>query len=188
MEEQLKEALIDLSQVEPEQVDLFVQAFMALAENHGVKTRSEIIHFLAQVLHESGGLIYLEELATGEDYDYRSDLGNLEPAALEAAELAGTSTGRFYKGHGLIQTTGYFNHKEYGDHAGIDAVANPGLLSEYPHALGSALFFWKSRDLSSYATEVSEASCTEITRIVNGGYNGLDDRLDYLWALDARLD
>jgi putative chitinase len=165
------------------ELDAFCKAFAELAPKYTITKREHVIHFLAQAFHESGGMMYLEELASGADYDDRDDLGNCEPAALAAAAKAGISVGRFYKGHSLIQTTGYANHKAYGAVAGIDAVNSPKLLAEYPHALGAALYFWSSRgpSLSTDADGgINDATCTAITKVVNGGTNGLDDRLHYM--------
>jgi putative chitinase len=134
--------------------------------------------------------MYLEELASGADYDDRDDLGNTEPEAITAANKAGTTPGRFYKGRSVIQTTGLFNYKDYGKAAGIDAVNRPQLLAEYPHALGAALFFWSTRGPSlSVDAEggINEATCKDITKVVNGGYTHLDRRIAHMWDFDALL-
>lgn len=167
--------------VPAKELDDFCAAFLSLAAKYTITKREHAIHFLAQCFHESGGMMYLEELASGDDYSDRDDLGNCRPEAIAAAK--GMSVGAWFKGHSLIQTTGYDNHLAYGKAAGIDAVNNPQLLAEYPHALGAALYFWSSRGPSlSVDAEggINDATCTKITKVVNGGTNGLDDRLHYM--------
>jgi predicted chitinase len=163
------------------ELDDFCAAFLSLAAKYTITKREHAIHFLAQCFHESGGMMYLEELASGDDYTDRDDLGNCRPEAIAAAK--GMSVGAWFKGHSLIQTTGYDHHLAYGKAAGIDAVNNPQLLAEYPHALGAALYFWSSRGPSlSVDAEggINDATCKAITKIVNGGLNGISDRLHYM--------
>lgn len=176
--------------VSAEEVEQFCSALEELAPRYTIENRTHLIHFLAQVLHESGGLMYLEELADGEDYTDRDDLGNCDAAAITIALAEGQSTGAFYKGHGLIQLTGYTNHADYAKASGFDAVQRPTELAKYPHALGSALWFWSSRgpSLSDDADGgLNEATVIKITKVVNGGTNGLDDRLHYFHELCDRL-
>src|SRR3990167_4775332 len=71
--------------------------------------------FLAQIAHESGGFRYVRELASGQAYENRVDLGNTEPEAIRIAAEHGSTPGRWWKGHGLIQITGYDNHLACGD-------------------------------------------------------------------------
>jgi putative chitinase len=123
-------------------------------------------HFLAQLCHESGSFNYLEELASGEDYEWRDDLGNVE-----------AGDGVRFKGRGLIQITGRTNYGDCGEALGVDLLANPTRLADDDLACRSAGWFWGTRDLSSFADRDDVDS---ITYRINGGYNGYDDRLYYL--------
>lgn len=138
-----------------------------------INTPTRITFFIAQLAHESGNFRFVEELASGKDYEYRKDLGNLKKAALAAAHAKGTTTGRFYKGRGLIQLTGYNNYKACGSELSIDLVNNPELLIEPKYAALSACWFWHSNGLN----ELSDiGDFKAVTRRINGGYSGLADR------------
>ena len=130
--------------------------------------------FLATVAVESGNLLYTSELASGVAYNSRDDLGNTEPEAIEAAARGGKPPGAFYKGHGLIQITGYYNHKECGAALGVDLVNYPTMLCQPEHACSSAAWFWKRHNLDT----ISDPE--KIRRKVNGGLNGYKEFLDCL--------
>jgi putative chitinase len=121
--------------------------------------------FLAQVSHESGGFYYVKELASGRAYEGRKDLGNIFPG-----------DGVRYKGRGLIQVTGRANYAECSKALGEDFIKAPELLERPVHACRSAAWFWSSRGLNELA---DERDFRRITRRINGGYNGLEDRLRY---------
>lgn len=119
--------------------------------------------FLANIAHESGSLRYVEEIASGDAYEGRKDLGNTEPG-----------DGRRFKGRGLPQITGRDNYRACGDALGLDLIANPEMLEQPLYAARSAGWFWKTRNLGPIADEDKFGT---VCRIWNGGYNGLDDRL-----------
>lgn len=128
--------------------------------------------FLAQVGHESGRLIYVRELwgptPTQEGYEGRADLGNTEPG-----------DGFKYRGRGLIQVTGRANYQTCGAALGLPLVDHPELLEAPGNAAQSAAWFWNSRGLNDFA-DIGDFNT--ITRKINGGLNGLQDRLA-LYAL-----
>jgi predicted chitinase len=134
--------------------------------------------FLSQLAHESAELRYFQELASGAAYEGRVDLGNTHPG-----------DGRKYKGHGPIQITGRANHKACGEALGLDLINNPMLITLPDHAFRSAGWFWDTRHLNSLA---DQRKFKEITRRINGGYNGLADRQKYydraLRAIPEDLD
>lgn len=143
-------------------------------EKYHINTKARIAAFLAQVTHESGNFKYKEELASGKAYEYRKDLGNLDKAALAAAHRANSTTGKFYKGRGWIQITGYHNYRECSKAFNEDFINNPYMLAEYPYAALSAGWFWNTHNCNSYA-DVGDFNKT--TKIINGGWNGKDERL-----------
>lgn len=123
-------------------------------------------HFLAQIAHESGGFRYSEEIASGAAYEGREDLGNTEPG-----------DGRRFKGRGVIQLTGRANYQRYGDLLGLDLVRQPGLAALPEVAYRTAALYWLDRNIN---TDADRDDLRAVTRAVNGGTNGLDDRRRYL--------
>lgn len=128
--------------------------------------------FLAQVCHESGSLRYVRELADGYGYEGRAELGNTQPG-----------DGERFKGRGLLQITGRSNFRTCGAALGLPLIDRPELLEQPQGACRSAGWFWKWKDLNRLADEDKFGA---ITRIVNGGYNGLDDRLSH-WLRIRRI-
>lgn len=118
--------------------------------------------FLAQIIHESGSFQYTLELASGKAYEGRADLGNIQPG-----------DGVRFKGRGLIQITGRSNYKQISEALGIDFVSNPELLEQPRYAALSACWWWHSRNLNRFAVH---GKFREITKVINGGYNGQPDR------------
>ncbi len=154
------------SYADPDQVErLYPHILRTLAE-FGLITRLRQAHFLAQLCHESGSFNYLEELASGEDYEWRDDLGNVQEG-----------DGVRFKGRGLIQITGRTNYGDCGEALGVDLIAHPERLAEPDLACRSAGWFWNTRNLSSFA---DRDDVDTITYRINGGYNGYDERVEFL--------
>jgi putative chitinase len=125
----------------------------------------ERAHFLAQCAHESGGFIYREELASGAAYEGRLDLGNIQPG-----------DGVKFKGRGYIQLTGRANYTRFGPVAGANFVINPRIVAQQYYA-ETACLFWTANRLGEKCIDSSILTVKVITRRINGGYNGLEDRI-----------
>jgi putative chitinase len=83
-----------------------------------------------------------------------------------------------YRGRGVIQLTGKDNYIRCGDALGIDLVSFPELLLTEKYASLSAGWFWHRKGLNQIADRgLADATITEITRRINGGTNGLQDRI-----------
>ena len=132
-----------------------------------IDTDRRLAAFIAQIAHESGEFRYVRELATGQAYEGRRDLGNTE-----------AGDGQRFKGRGLIQITGRRNYYACGKALGLDLIAHPERLEEPEFAARSAGWYWQTHGCNELAdSENFEA----ITRRINGGLNGYTERLNY-WA------
>jgi putative chitinase len=155
-------------------LDEFVASFNMFHAYFGLNTRDRIIHYLAQVFHESGSLRYVEELSSGAQYEGRKDLGNTQKG-----------DGKRFKGRGFIQLTGRKNYQDfYNDGWCSDnIVAYPNLVSNFPLNQMVSMWFWDRNNLNDLADldngTNGEDIVKKITRKVNGGYNGLDERVKF---------
>ena len=157
-----------------ERLETFVEPLNATMDEFDISANVEReAHFLAQVAHESGGFRYVRELASGDAYEGRADLGNIEPG-----------DGTRFRGRGLIQITGRSNYRDCGDALGVDLLVEPELLERPDLAARSAGWFWDSRNLNELA---DRGDARGITKRINGGLNGYQDRLSYLEAAQRRL-
>lgn len=136
----------------------------AMAE-FDIDTPARQASFIAQVGHESGQFIYVRELASGSAYEGRKDLGNTHPG-----------DGVKFRGRGLIQVTGRDNYEACGHALGLDLLTNPELLETPVNAARSAAWFWRTHGLNQLADAGDQVA---VTRRVNGGKNGLAERLAF---------
>lgn len=137
------------------------------AAKFNITTNLRLSHFLAQCAHESGNFKFVVELASGKAYEGRKDLGNTQPG-----------DGVRFKGRGYIQLTGRANYAQFSKFCGEDCVANPDLVAtKYP--MMSAAYFFNTNKLWTICDKgATDAVVTSVTKRVNGGTNGLQDRLD----------
>ena len=131
-----------------------------------INTPARMRHFLSQTAHESGGLKWMKELASGQAYEGRRDLGNTHPG-----------DGPRYKGAGVIQLTGRANYQAFANFIndpqvmdGVDYVSQT-----YPF---SSAGLWRYRNGLNQLIDKG-ATVNDVTRKVNGGLNGYSDRLAY---------
>lgn len=161
---------------------------------YAIETKDRAAPFLAQVGHESGGLKWTIERwgPTADQSRYERDFDEAWPPptkdhrnwkAYELGNVKPGDGGRF-RGHGLLQVTGRANHAAARDRLrarfglGVpDFEAEPEQLAEYRWAALSAGDFWASRKLNVLA---DAGDFMTITRRINGGKNGYEQRLA-LW-------
>jgi len=131
-----------------------------------INTPNRIRHFVSQISHESGAGKWMKELASGDAYEGRRDLGNTQ-----------RGDGRKYKGAGFIQLTGRANYSDFSKYMndpkimdGVDYVA-----LNYPATSGG--FWWYNNNMNALCDK--NPTVEEVTKKVNGGYRGLEDRKKY---------
>lgn len=142
----------------------------ALAESN-CTTVNRIAMWCAQIGHESGGLQWMEELASGQEYEGRTDLGNTQPG-----------DGRRFKGRGPIQVTGRHNYTKLSEWAYDQGlVPTPSFFVDDPEQLATdrygffgAIWYWTVARPQMNALADS-GDLEGATRAVNGGLNGLED-------------
>ncbi len=167
--EQLKKSMPHATEAN---IDKFLSPLNQAMFKYAITANNKrIAAFLAQVCHESGSLRYVEEIATGDAYEDRKDLGNIEPG-----------DGKRFKGRGLIQITGRTNYRLVGTALGFDFISEPEKLELPGAASMSAAWFWKVHALNELADIDTIESFKKITKAINGGYNGWQDRLKN-WAI-----
>ena len=195
---QIVRAMIGISEPRVSSIDEFVASFNMWAVYFGVSQPRRVAAYLAQTFHESQ---YLPR--TEENLNYSAD-GLLKTfpryfSAATAAQYArqprriasrvyasrmgngneASGDGWKYRGRGYIQLTGKTNYQLFmkGDWCEKDVVKNPDLVSGFYYNQLASLWFWDSRGLNPLA-DIDDMEA--ITRKINGGTNGMADRL-LLW-------
>jgi predicted chitinase len=156
----------------------------AAVTEFGIDQPARTAAFLAQLAHESAQFKYMEELwgptAAQRRYEppdkLASTLGNTEPG-----------DGSRFKGRGPIQVTGRANYRRFGDLLGLDLVASPAQAASSEVAFRIAALFWSKKGLNELADRVSPEAFKEITRRINGGFNGLAERQRFYETAKAIL-
>ena len=130
-----------------------------------ITTAPRIRHFLSQTAHESGGGRYKKELASGEAYNNRSDLGN------------GPTDGPKFKGAGYIQLTGKYNYSRLSKYLNDPRVMEGVEYVAENLPFTSAGYWWEDNRMNDLID--GGADVLAVTKRVNGGTNGLADREHY---------
>ena len=123
-----------------------------------------IAAFVAQIGHESAGLQYMEEIASGAAYEGRTDLGNTQ-----------RGDGKRFKGRGPIQLTGRYNYNRASQATGLNLVNDPESVCLPSRGFRTTAWFWMDNNLNRWSTR-SSSDFSQLTYRINGGYNGLSDR------------
>ncbi len=170
----------------------------AVVEKFEINNSLRLAHFLAQCAHESVGF-----KATTENMNYsaegllkvfgkyfngdQADEYKRKPESIGSRVYANrmgngdeqSGEGYKYRGRGYIQLTGKNNYTAFGLAVGDNVLNNPDLVAEkYP--LTSAAWWWDNNSMNSIADEgATNADVKAVTKKVNGGTNGLDDRIKW---------
>jgi len=143
--------------------------------NAGITNPIKLAAWMAQCKVESGGFIYLRELASGGEYEGRADLGNTQ-----------SGDGIRFKGRGFIQCTGRKLYQRMTDFFGQDVLGSPELVEQIELASKSVIFFFtkfktpgfKNKTMSQPYTDTEKFwdDVDSVSALVNGGTNGLAQR------------
>jgi putative chitinase len=146
---------------------VFAPAIAAACQEFEITTPLRVAAFLAQAAQETGELRWMRELASGEAYEHREDLGNSQPG-----------DGARCRGGGLMMLTGRFNWMRCERALGLPLLENPDLILQPDVASRSGAWFWKDAGLNEIADQDRFGA---ITRRINGGYTDLDKRLAFFY-------
>jgi putative chitinase len=177
-------------------VDHWIEAFDQLLPDYEINTPKRVAAFIAQCAHESGGFRFLKEnlnykaeslMKTFPKYFSDKDTANAyakQPVKIANRVYASrmgngdeaSGDGYRYCGRGLIQLTGKTNYDWFAASLEISATEASEYLETFEGAAQSACWFWESNNLN---VEADAGDIKKMTKKINGGYIGLDDRIKH---------
>jgi putative chitinase len=193
-----------------ERPSLWHSAICSAMQQYQINTVHRAAAFLAQIAYESDQCREIQErlnfsavgltrtwpkrfptLEIARPFEYHPEkLANFVYANRLGNGPTESRDGYRFRGRGLIQFVGRSNYASVSDALGIDFVSNPDALLDPRNAAMSAAWFWKTRGLSELADDRTDDDDNEdfrqITRVINGGLNGLLDRVDF-WTRAKRV-
>jgi len=168
--DQLRRIMPNLAATKAESLLPHLNAAMA---EFGIDTLLRTAAFAAQLAHESGEFRWMEEIwgptSAQKRYEPQTDLS-------KRLGNSDAGDGLRFKGRGPIQLTGRANYSRFGGLLGLDLIGSPAQAAVPEVAFRIAALFWKNRGLNEFA---EAGDFREVTRRINGGFNGLEDRLKY---------
>lgn len=165
-----------LGQVNVSNMNSVLVALDKYGAQFGLDKAHRLAQFMAQLMHESGDFRYDREVwgpTTAQNgYEGRKDLGNTQKG-----------DGKKFSGRGAIQITGRANYKEFTSwcRSNLNTVVpdfsqEPDKINTDPYEGLVPIWYWSTRDLNRYA---DNGDIESITRKINGGKNGLEDRINH---------
>lgn len=190
-----KEQLAELLPGNP-YVDYWYNALEQLLPDYDINTPPRVAAFIAQCAHESGGFKFLKENLNYKAASLRKVFPKYFPDDAIAARYANkpemianrvygarmgngpeeSGDGFKYCGRGLIQLTGKNNYEEFAMSIETPVEEIPEYLATFEGAAQSACWFWEKNNLNKWA---DTGDIKELTRRINGGYIGLEDRIKH---------
>jgi putative chitinase len=177
-------------------VDHWIEAFDQLLPDYEINTPKRVAAFIAQCAHESGGFKFLKEnlnykaeslMKTFPKYFSDKDTANAyakQPVKIANRVYANrmgngdeaSGDGYRYCGRGLIQLTGKSNYSWFAASLEISPDEASEYLETFEGAAQSACWFWENNNLN---VEADAGDIKKMTKKINGGYIGLDDRIKH---------
>ena len=177
-------------------IDHWHEALDQLLDDYEINTPLRVAHFIAQCAHESGNFVFIKENLNYKAASLQKIFSKYFPTAELAAQYANkpekianriyanrmgngpetSGDGFRYCGRGLIQLTGKDNYTFFAGSLNIPVEEASDYLATFEGAAQSACWFWEQNNLNRFA----DANDTKgLTRAINGGYIGLDDRISH---------
>jgi len=177
-------------------IDHWHEALDQLLDDYGIDTPLRVAHFVAQCAHESGNFVFIKENLNYKAASLQKIFGKYFPTAELAQQYAnrperianriyanrmgnGAETsgdGFRYCGRGLIQLTGKDNYTFFAGSLSIPVEEASEYLATFEGAAQSACWFWEQNNLNRFA---DANDVKGLTRAINGGYIGLEDRVSH---------
>ena len=177
-------------------VDHWIEAFDQLLPDYEINTPKRVAAFIAQCAHESGNFRFLKENLNYKAESlmktfpkYFSDRDTANAYAKQPIKIANrvyanrmgngdeaSGDGYRYCGRGLIQLTGKTNYDWFAASLEISSTEASEYLETFEGAAQSACWFWESNNLN---VEADAGDIKKMTKKINGGYIGLDDRIKH---------
>jgi putative chitinase len=194
----------ELRLVFPRAIPIWLEAVISILTVFELNTKLRKCSFLAQLGHESNGFTTFAENLNYSAETLRRVLGN-HFTAEEALSYAhqpirianrayanrlgngdeNSGDGWRYRGRGPIQLTGKNNYRAYGEKLSLNLLSDPDLLLVPLTGCRAAGHFWQVHNLNAYADRDDQLG---ITHVINGGTNGLEQRLEYLHRLEEVIN
>ena len=176
--------------------DHWIEAFDQLLPDYEINTPKRVAAFIAQCAHESGNFRFLKENLNYKAESlmktfpkYFSDRDTANAYAKQPVKIANrvyasrmgngdeaSGDGYKYCGRGLIQLTGKTNYDWFAASLEISSTEASEYLETFEGAAQSACWFWESNNLN---VEADAGDIKKMTKKINGGYIGLDDRIKH---------
>ena len=177
-------------------IDHWHEALDQLLDDYGIDTPLRVAHFVAQCAHESGNFVFIKENLNYKAASLQKIFSKYFPTAELAAQYANrpekianriyanrmgngpetSGDGYRYCGRGLIQLTGKDNYTFFAGSLNIPVEEASDYLATFEGAAQSACWFWEQNNLNRFA---DANDVKGLTRAINGGYIGLEDRISH---------
>ena len=177
-------------------IDHWHEALDQLLDDYEINTPLRVAHFVAQCAHESGNFVFIKENLNYKAASLQKIFSKYFPTAELAAQYANkpekianriyanrmgngpetSGDGYKYCGRGLIQLTGKDNYTFFAGSLNIPVEEASDYLATFEGAAQSACWFWEQNNLNRFA---DANDVKGLTRAINGGYIGLEDRISH---------
>jgi len=177
-------------------IDHWHEALDQLLDDYDINTPLRVAHFVAQCAHESGNFVFIKENLNYKAASLQKIFSKYFPTAELAAQYANrpekianriyanrmgngpetSGDGYRYCGRGLIQLTGKDNYTFFAGSLSIPVEEAAEYLATFEGAAQSACWFWEQNNLNRFA---DANDVKGLTRAINGGYIGLEDRISH---------